>query len=89
MTKRCLFFSGHDYFSRHICTKAIENKECETIFGVMKNWGYEGYFPETIVSDDWKEFSIYNFKAMYTWLAIKHRMVGIESQVKTVKSSVL
>ncbi|KAF7686091.1 hypothetical protein CDIK_3158 [Cucumispora dikerogammari] len=67
-----------DYFSRYVCCEIIENKKSSTIIGIFKNWCRDGFIPETLVSDNGKEFVRKEFKEFCISMGIKHDKVGIE-----------
>ncbi|KRH93392.1 LTR retrotransposon [Pseudoloma neurophilia] len=80
-----------DYFSRFIVTKAIKYKSSKTICDVIKEWIGLGYIPETLISDNGKEFMNENFKSMCRSIGIKtHRSNGrVERVVRTIRDAVV
>ncbi|KRH93832.1 LTR Retrotransposon, partial [Pseudoloma neurophilia] len=70
---------GIDYFSRFIVTKSIKDKSAKTVCDVIKEWIGLGYIPETLISDNGREFMNEEFKSMCQSMGIEHHLVGIEA----------
>lgn len=74
----CYILVAIDYFTRFIVSKTLENKSAETVCNVIKEWYGQGYIPETLISDNGKEFMNEFFKKMCRSLEIRLHVVGIE-----------
>lgn len=67
-----------DYFSRYINIEILENKDSEKVISVCKAWCNDGHIPETLITDNGREFFNEKFKSFCREMGIKHDLVGIE-----------
>lgn len=67
-----------DYFTRFFVAQVIPDKRASTVKKVVEEWRGLSYIPETLITDNGKEFQNAEFREMLASLGIEHRLVGVE-----------
>ena len=70
---------GIDYFTRFVATRLIDRKDMHSVTKAMSAWFSEGHIPETLISDNGKEFVNSEMENMCKKYGIEHVKVGVES----------
>lgn len=67
-----------DYLGRFIVAQVIQNEITNTVKKSIEEWSALRYIPETLITDNGKEFQNTEFEKMLSSLEIEHRVMGIE-----------